>query len=70
MIIAAAVVIVWLNRRTMFQSGSGVTDVLMPVDNGGISRQKIGQNAVIPLGESHRIAVAEMTKSSDTSSIR
>jgi hypothetical protein len=28
--IAAATIIVWLNRRTMFQRGSGVTDILMP----------------------------------------
>ena len=28
--IVIAVIIVWLNRRTMFQRGSGVTDVLMP----------------------------------------
>jgi membrane protease YdiL (CAAX protease family) len=28
--IAVAVIIVWLNRRTMFQRGSGVTSVLMP----------------------------------------
>jgi hypothetical protein len=28
--IIAAVIIVWLNRRTMSQRGSGVTDVLMP----------------------------------------
>jgi len=26
----AAVIIVWLNRRTMFQRGSGITDILMP----------------------------------------
>jgi membrane protease YdiL (CAAX protease family) len=26
----AAVIIVWLNRRSMFQHGSGVTDILMP----------------------------------------
>ena len=25
-----AVIIVWLNRRTMFQRGSGVTNILMP----------------------------------------
>jgi hypothetical protein len=25
-----AVIIVWLNRHTMFQRGSGVTDILMP----------------------------------------
>jgi membrane protease YdiL (CAAX protease family) len=30
LIVIAAVIIVWLNRRTMFQRGSGVTDVLMP----------------------------------------
>jgi hypothetical protein len=28
--IAVAVIVVLLNRRTMFQRGSGVTDVLMP----------------------------------------
>jgi membrane protease YdiL (CAAX protease family) len=28
--IIAAVIIVWLNRHTMFQHGSGVTDILMP----------------------------------------
>lgn len=28
--IIAAVVIVWLNRRKMFQGGEGITDVLMP----------------------------------------
>lgn len=36
--IVAAVVIVWLNRRTMFQTGGGVTDVLMPADKRSISR--------------------------------
>lgn len=30
--IAAAVIVVWLNRRQMFQKGTGVTDVLMPED--------------------------------------
>jgi membrane protease YdiL (CAAX protease family) len=29
---AAAVVIVWLNRRTMFRRGNGITKVLMPED--------------------------------------
>lgn len=28
----AAVIIVWLNRRRMFQHGSGVIDILMPVE--------------------------------------
>lgn len=30
MFLLATVVVVWLNRRDMFQHGSGVTDVLMP----------------------------------------
>ena len=30
MLIASAVIIVWLNRRTMFTHGSGVTGILMP----------------------------------------
>jgi hypothetical protein len=41
--VAAAATIVWLNRRTMFQRGSGVTDILMPVQetevNSGIGRR-------------------------------
>jgi membrane protease YdiL (CAAX protease family) len=28
--VIAAVIIVWMNRRTMFQHGSGATDILMP----------------------------------------
>ena len=28
--LAAAAIVVWLNRRTMFQRSSGVTDILMP----------------------------------------
>ena len=28
--IAAAIIVVWLNRRTMFQHGSGFTDILRP----------------------------------------
>jgi len=28
--VIAAVIIVWLNRRTMFQHGAGVTDILLP----------------------------------------
>lgn len=31
----AAVVIVWLNRATLFQRGSGVTDILMAAPGGG-----------------------------------
>ena len=30
--VAVAIVVVWLNRRTMFQSEAGVTDVLMPTN--------------------------------------
>ncbi len=35
--IAAAVLVVWLNRRTMFKRGLGVTDVFMPNDPGRLS---------------------------------
>jgi membrane protease YdiL (CAAX protease family) len=31
--VIAAVIIVWLNRRTMFQRGAGVTEVLFPGDS-------------------------------------
>ena len=34
LLITAAVIIVWLKRRTMFQRGSGVTDILMPEQEG------------------------------------
>lgn len=34
MLVIAAVVIVWLNRRTMFKRGEGITEVLMPARNG------------------------------------
>ena len=33
MFVIAAVVVVWLNRRTMFQRGTGITEVLMPEMN-------------------------------------
>jgi membrane protease YdiL (CAAX protease family) len=33
--VIAAVIVVWLNRSTLFQHGSGVTDVLLP-EQGGI----------------------------------
>jgi len=35
LLVTAAVIIVWLRRRTMFQRGSGITDILMP-EQGGI----------------------------------
>ncbi len=34
MFVIAAVIIVWLNRRTMFKRGEGITEVLMPARNG------------------------------------
>lgn len=37
--VTVAVIVVWLNRRTMFQRGVGVTDVLMPEDKGMLSEQ-------------------------------
>jgi membrane protease YdiL (CAAX protease family) len=41
--VAAAVIIVWLNRHTMFERGSGVTDILMPAQetelNSGMGRR-------------------------------
>ena len=30
---AFAVIVVWLHRRTIFQHGSGVTDILMPEES-------------------------------------
>lgn len=36
LLITAAVIIVWLKRRTMLQRGSGVTDILMPEQGGGV----------------------------------
>jgi uncharacterized protein len=35
--VAAAIVIVWLNRHTMFRRGDGVTEVLMPTNSGLLS---------------------------------
>jgi uncharacterized protein len=35
--VAVAVVIVWLNRRTMFMHGEGVTEVLLPTKMGSLS---------------------------------
>ena len=37
LIIIAAVIIVWLNRSTMFHRGDAVTDVLLPEDTGVLS---------------------------------
>jgi membrane protease YdiL (CAAX protease family) len=41
----AAVVIVVLNRRTMFTKGTGVTEVLMPEASEGISAQQVDPDA-------------------------
>jgi len=32
-----AIIIVWLNRRTMFKRGEGVTDVLMPEQSNNLA---------------------------------
>ena len=48
MFIIAAVVIVWLNRRQMFQRGEGITDVLMLEASGHLSTLKIGPGASVP----------------------
>lgn len=46
LLIAVAVVIVWLNRKKMFQKGSGVTEVLMPADDRVTTGRKARQDAV------------------------
>jgi len=51
MFITAAVVVVWLNRRKMFQLGEGVTEVLMPAESNDFSRRKIGPEASVPVIE-------------------
>jgi len=38
--IAVAVIVVWLNRRTMFQRNSGITDILMPGQENIVSSSK------------------------------
>ena len=38
--IAVAVIVVWLNRRTMFQRNSGSTDILMPGQEEIVSSSK------------------------------
>lgn len=35
--VAIAAIVVWLNRRTLFRRGAGVTDVLMPEDKVAVS---------------------------------
>jgi len=47
--IFAAVIIVWLNRRKMFQRGSGITDVLMSEESGDFSRLKVAPKASVPI---------------------
>jgi len=53
MFVIAAVVIVGLNRRKMFQRGGGITDVLMPGESGDFSRLRIGPEASVPVIEAH-----------------
>jgi membrane protease YdiL (CAAX protease family) len=40
--VIAAVIIVWLNRRTMFRHGAGVTDVLMPENRDALLEPRHG----------------------------
>ena len=47
--VAVAVVVVWLNRRTMFRRGEGVTEILMPENAGAEIGQEFGP--ALPLGE-------------------
>ena len=44
--VIAAAVIVWLNRRTMFQRGQGITDVLMGTRSGHIYGEEATNNPV------------------------
>lgn len=46
--IATAVLVVWFNRRHMFQKGAGVTDVLMPGESSTVAERKLGQK--LPVG--------------------
>jgi hypothetical protein len=41
--IATAVIVVWLNRRQMFQKGAGVTEVLMPEDSSVHQERRYGR---------------------------
>ncbi len=47
LLIGVAIVTVWLNRRAMFQAGSGVTDVLMPALSTKVASQQTGQDKVV-----------------------
>jgi len=44
-----AVVVVWLNRRTMFRRGEGVTEILMSESAGAEIGRESGQ--ALPLAE-------------------
>jgi membrane protease YdiL (CAAX protease family) len=51
--VAAAVVVVWLNRRALFRRGEGVTEVLMPEKSESIDQERYGlqdHSRLIPRG--------------------
>lgn len=70
MFIIAAVIIVLLNRRKMFQRREGVTDVLMLEDSGGISRLTIDPEAADRLRESSVFDGEEKAKGPLTTTAR
>jgi hypothetical protein len=43
--IVAAAIVVWLNRRKMFQRGEGIVDVLVPEKSAGLAGQKTDPEA-------------------------
>lgn len=47
----AAVIIVWLNRHTMFERGTGVTEVLLPEQSSGLASEtgEIERNPLSPV---------------------
>lgn len=49
--VLAAIIVVWLNRGTMFQRGAGITDVLMPETNPDHTAEVDGM-AKLPLASS------------------
>lgn len=49
--VLAAIIVVWLNRGTMFQRGAGVTDVLMPETNPDHTAE-VDDMAKLPLASS------------------
>jgi membrane protease YdiL (CAAX protease family) len=68
--VIAALVVVWVNRRKMFQHGEGVTEVLMPEDSGDPSRRKIDPEAADRLRESSVIDGEERARGPLTTTAR